>query len=227
MVRDQPPAILYKFFPPERIDVLENLSLRFTRPTEFNDTFDTHFLIPKGQSKRGITERFRLKTKLGILCLTERSDDHLMWVHYARNHTGFVLGFNSSAPFFAEGGRTLGKVVYQDRPDVLQEPDFTACFHKSNVWSHEKEWRCASHFEPSESRMAELPTTLITEIVFGAKIEPFHVAQIMMYVAAYEMTDIQFFVSVPSHTSWTFEDRPKDMAMCPHCEGNGYLMQDA
>jgi len=47
VVRDQPPAILYKYFPPERIDVLENLSLRFTRPTEFNDTFDTHFLVPR------------------------------------------------------------------------------------------------------------------------------------------------------------------------------------
>lgn len=227
MVRDQPPATLYKYFPPERIDVLENRSLRFTRPTEFNDTFDTHFLVPKHQSKQGMAERFRLKTKLGILCLTERPDDHLMWVHYAKNHTGFVLGFNSAAPFFKENGRTLDKVIYQDRPNVLQQPDFNACFHKSAVWRHEKEWRCVRHFEPSESRTTELPANLITEVVLGAKIEPFHVAQIMLYVTAYEMTDIQFFVSAPSHASWTFENRRKDMAMCPHCEGNGYLMQDA
>jgi hypothetical protein len=67
VVRHQPPATLYRYFPPEHIAVLENLSLRFTTPTEFNDTFNTHFLIPKGQSEQGITERFRLKSKLGIL----------------------------------------------------------------------------------------------------------------------------------------------------------------
>jgi Protein of unknown function (DUF2971) len=224
---DRPPAILYKYFPPERIDVLENRALRFTSPTGFNDTFDTHFLVPKCHSKQGVIERFRLKTNLGILCLTERPDDHLMWVHYAKNHTGFVLGFNSAAPFFAADGRTLSKVIYQDRPNVLPEPDVNACFHKSTVWSHEKEWRCVRSFQGSESRMAELPDNLITEIVFGAKMEPFHIAQIMMYVTAYEMTDIHFFRSVASHTSWTFENRPKKMAMCMHCEGNGYLMGDA
>lgn len=48
MVRDQPPATLSKYFPPERIDALENLSLRFTKPTEFNDTFDTHLLVTLG-----------------------------------------------------------------------------------------------------------------------------------------------------------------------------------
>jgi hypothetical protein len=227
VIQDRPPATLYKYFPPERIDILEDRALRFTSPTEFNDTFDTHFLLPKDHSNQGVIARYRLKTKLGILCLTERPDDHLMWVHYAKNHTGFVLGFNSAAPFFAENSRTLGKVIYQDHPSVLRDPNFDACFHKSNVWSHEREWRCARQFEASESRMANVPDNLITEIVFGAKIQPFHIAQIMMYVTAYEMTNISFFLSVPAHASWTYENRPKDMAMCTHCEGNGYLMKDA
>ena len=33
------------------------------------------------------------KAQRSILCLTEQSNNHLMWVNYARNHTGFVLGF--------------------------------------------------------------------------------------------------------------------------------------
>ncbi len=87
------PSILYRYFSPERIDVLENMELRFSRPSEFNDTFDTHYLVPRDQSTKRSLERVRLRAKLGILCLTEQSNNHLMWVNYARNHTGFVLGF--------------------------------------------------------------------------------------------------------------------------------------
>ncbi len=34
--------ILYKYLPPTRIDVLEQLALRFTQPLAFNDPFDSH-----------------------------------------------------------------------------------------------------------------------------------------------------------------------------------------
>ena len=76
------------------------MKLRFSRPSEFNDTFDTHYLVPRDQSTKRSLERVRLRAKLGILCLTEQSNNHLMWVNYARNHTGFVLGFDANAPFF-------------------------------------------------------------------------------------------------------------------------------
>src|SRR5450755_3998496 len=33
--------------------------------------------------------RKRAHSQVGILCLTERPDDILMWSHYAENHTGF------------------------------------------------------------------------------------------------------------------------------------------
>ena len=36
---------------------------------------------------------------MGVLCLTERPDNHMMWVNYARNHTGFVIGFDLASPF--------------------------------------------------------------------------------------------------------------------------------
>lgn len=149
-----------------------------------------------------------------------------MWVHYAKNHTGFVLGFSSAASFFGDNGRTLKKVIYQERPNVLPEPDINACFHKSKVWSHEKEWRCVRQFEKSESRLAEMPTGLITHIIFGAKMEPFLIAQVMLYVSANELPNVQFFKSVASHKSWSFENRPKEMALCMHCHGDGYLMSD-
>src|SRR5437667_11515658 len=32
--------------------------------------------------------------KWGVLCLSRRRDDILMWSHYCASHTGFVLGFD-------------------------------------------------------------------------------------------------------------------------------------
>src|ERR1700733_10768916 len=92
---DEPPPIFYKYSPPERNDVLEMMHVRSSPPSDFNDTFDSHFLVPKSRGREGILDRIRLKNALGILSLTERSDNHLMWVNYARNHTGFVLGLDS------------------------------------------------------------------------------------------------------------------------------------
>src|SRR5260221_12186075 len=94
------PVTLYKYLPPERIDVMEGMRLRFSAPSEFNDTFDADYLVPRNQGPRAVMNRLQLRNRLGIACLTERPDDHLMWVHYAKNHTGFVLGFNPREPFF-------------------------------------------------------------------------------------------------------------------------------
>jgi hypothetical protein len=44
--------------------------------------------------------RKRAFTQIGILCLTERLDDILMWSHYAENHTGFVIGFDTEKTAF-------------------------------------------------------------------------------------------------------------------------------
>jgi hypothetical protein len=97
----EPPAILYKYLPPDRIDILENLQLRFSRPTDFNDTFDSDFLVPTSQGIGAKPARYHLKNQLGVLCLTEKADNHLMWIHYAQKHNGFILGFNTQARFSA------------------------------------------------------------------------------------------------------------------------------
>ena len=75
--------------------------------------------------------RARRRDRLGILCLTEDADNHLMWVNYARNHTGFVIGFRTASAFFQAGGASLRKVRYDPRPPDSVEED--ACFFKSET----------------------------------------------------------------------------------------------
>lgn len=78
--------------------------------------------------------------------LAEQAGNAMMWAHYAENHTGLVVAFDTSVPWFA-GDKTVGrsplqKVVYHD--EVLDEPldDLRAAFvSKTKVWEHEREWR--------------------------------------------------------------------------------------
>jgi hypothetical protein len=219
------PSILYKYCPPGRIDSLEGLAMRFSRPTEFNDTFDSYYLVPKGATPAGTSERFRLRNEFGILCLTERANNHLMWVNYAADHTGFVMGFDATASFFKEDHRTLGKVNYQSGPSVFPVADLRVCFEKSADWKYEKEWRCVRAFGKNESRDVEITPPLIKQIIFGWKMKPWHVTRILQWAEAYE-AGTQFLVSSPASKSWIFENHLTKVVVCKRCDGDGHLVDD-
>lgn len=220
-----PPPILYKYCPPERIDILETLQVKFSAPSSFNDTFDSHYLLPRSASKDVKVARIRLRTRLGIFCLSEKPDHQLMWVNYARKHTGFVLGFNGQSPFFEEEGRRLRKVEYRQHPMVLSDADINACFYKSPVWDYEPEWRCVKEFNAAESRLMGFDPGIIREVVFGHDMGTSNIAKIMKFVAGYGM-DVQFFESSPDHSSWEMRNQPKTVTLCEHCNGDGYHMED-
>jgi Protein of unknown function (DUF2971) len=222
----QPPAVLYKYLPPERIALLESMSVRFSNPNTFNDAFDTQYLVPKAQCPGAVSQRFRYRNKLGILCLTERADNHLMWVNYAGRHTGFVVGFNARASFFHEGGRVLRKVSYEQRPRVFPNADLGVCLLKSSDWKYEQEWRCVREFEKEERRDVDIDPNLIAQIVFGSEMQDWNIARIMQWTAALDVTHVKFFRSSPVKKSWTFQNVPKSISLCHCCNGAGYSIED-
>ena len=219
------PGTLYKYCPPERIDIFESLQIRFSPPSQFNDTFDSYHLIPSEAGTPAKVERLKLRARLGVLCLTERSDNQLMWVNYAKNHTGFVIGFDAHSAFFDADERLLRKVQYQEKPKVLPVPDRCGCFYKPLPWEYEREWRCVREFAKSESRLVTIEPALITKIVIGHRMESWHIAQIALSVQAMEI-GADFFLSSPSHSSWKFSRKPKWVKLCETCGGQGYTMDD-
>lgn len=221
------PDVLYKYLSPERIDILENMQVRFSAPSDFNDTFDADYLVPISQGQKAKTARMLLRSRLGIFCLTEQPNDHLMWVHYAQKHTGFILGFDAKASFFSDGGRKLDKVKYRTGPQVLDEANVDVCYYKSRNWAYEKEWRCVRQFERSESRFVAIEPSLITHIIFGFKMEAWQIARVMLYATACDMISrTRFLVSTPLRKSWTFENKRKRVSLCDTCIGYGYLMEE-
>jgi hypothetical protein len=73
--------------------------------------------------RRTIFEMFT--HNIGFVCSSERKDSLLMWAHYARNHEGFVIGFDIEFWGVSQGGDRavssnghLRQVIYvENRPD--------------------------------------------------------------------------------------------------------------
>ena len=84
---------------------------------------------------------------IGVLCLTSSPDDLLMWAHYAQNHTGICLGFDSgfepfstAQPILYQEGRA--RVVPLDTASREEQLVAKVLFVKSPHWRYESEWRC-------------------------------------------------------------------------------------
>jgi hypothetical protein len=107
---------LYKYVIPKRIDVVRRQMIRFTPPGFLSDPFECRIAYNLTTSTSGghgnevhkvfdPDEYIRLWRRMasaewGILCLTKRPDNLVMWGHYANAHRGFLLEFDSENPFF-------------------------------------------------------------------------------------------------------------------------------
>jgi hypothetical protein len=129
----------------------------------------------------------RLSETIGIICLSERPDSVLMWSHYADQHRGFAVGFDTDTDFFAkrhyeppEIGE-LRKVTYStSRPTVVvpttdASPDVDMFFTKNCEWTYEREWRMLrllkdGHPQPKAGiYLFPIPSDSICELIFGSR----------------------------------------------------------
>lgn len=221
--KTDPPKILYKYFPPERVNFIQTQEIRFSPPSEFNDTFDTFHSVPR--KARGILDRLSLRRDLGVFCLTERSDNHIMWVNYAQSHTGFVIGFDTTTGFFEDDERSLRKVAYPPQPPTLLEPEENGCFYKSPDWEYEEEWRSVRRFQGNEGRLVPVDWQLIKQIIFGYKMAPWMISEMVSMVTLFGEqygTGPECLHSAPSQSDWRFINEHKNYRSCEHCNGKGY-----
>ena len=149
-------------------------------------------LLFNGQMDQNFREEYDVKINAayGVLCLTERPDNLLMWGHYADGHRGFVIEFDENHPFFNQKSDaipncgTLQKVEYsKHRPSIKMAIDIRfiqALFTKSEDWQYEREWRIVRLLHEADE-VKEHPTTkarlhffnfppdCIKRVIFGCK----------------------------------------------------------
>jgi hypothetical protein len=92
----------------------------------------------------------------GVLSLSERHESVLMWSHYAENHQGICIGFDTDRDFFG----LAGQVAYREEmpfSDLLTRTGEgaerileAALLTKSTDWSYEREWRVLKSKRPLE-----------------------------------------------------------------------------
>lgn len=121
-----------------------------------------------------------IKDNVRIYSFTERNDSTVMWSHYADNHRGICLEYDTNTftldiPLFP--------VTYSDdRYDMTDFPEFKGVasltmmykgvLTKAKDWSYEKEWRLIYHLNPKDDNgdhtilKAPLPTAIYIGSMF-------------------------------------------------------------
>lgn len=119
-----------------------------------------HFLSLSVYENMAYMERKLFKTimsirsKVGVLSLSERYDSLPMWAHYADNGRGYVAVFNALGVVFPGDGtgslNELKQVKYADWFEGMTFDPSTQdnlFFSKLSDWSYEREWRVVAPIE--------------------------------------------------------------------------------
>ena len=127
-----------------------------------------------------------LEQLVGVLCLTENENNHLMWAHYANSHKGLLIEFDTNDSFFdqrkseTDSLRRLVKVDYQSKRkrytlSHLKEEDLYTV--KDIAWEYENEWRMMVALEDADEKIDQhgdnihlfkFPFKAIKRVVLGA-----------------------------------------------------------
>lgn len=124
---------------------------------------------------RLLNEASRLSAEqTGIYCLTELSDNVLMWSHYADNHKGVCVEFRIDSHPISHI-HAVARVFYQtERPElpILRIDDdenrtYDALRTKAEFWAYEKEWRLM--LAGAARKSMDIPKNVVASIILGAR----------------------------------------------------------
>lgn len=196
----------YEFYSKNKRKLLEreisskNLSIKESIKNKFEDIDYSHEYLKL------------INNTIGILCLSKKSDDILMWSHYCNSHTGVVIKINTENSFF----EYLDEVKYPEsnlRPTLeITKSDYSKVesmdlykqifYSKSEAWSYEKEYRDYKQLINGENInqfdklgfpkiLFEFPSDIIEGVIFGARVMDEKIIYVMDKVEK-DYTNISF-----------------------------------
>jgi hypothetical protein len=134
---------LFKYLPPERIDVLENMKIRFTSVVSLNDPYES--LMRLGGINAFVDHKLG-DNGFKFVSLSRNNENLLMWSHYSASHEGYILAFDRNHSFFstAEAVRYRriranfnGAKIPCSKEDILKH----VVLEKAIDWAYEEEER--------------------------------------------------------------------------------------
>lgn len=174
--------ILYKYVSHDTgLKILKNSQIGFSNANYFNDPFELHATYPSGDNNSAYINIRAIKRNswaicYGVLSLTRQPLNSLMWAHYAKEHSGMVIGVDCTDKLFTgETGNLIpiqyGSVIYTNtKPsskfltkrnrlkiggiydfDIKNLERFQRMFlYKPMCWSYEEEIRIVKHIGNDE-----------------------------------------------------------------------------
>jgi hypothetical protein len=113
----------------------------------------------------------------GIVCFNAKSENLLMWSHYASSHQGFMVEFDPNHNIFDP--TAFGQVSYSSkRPSIEEVPYWRLLLTKSPEWSYECEYRLikdlrkletAKRRDGRELPCTELPAGAVRAVYIGCR----------------------------------------------------------
>ncbi|MPY25008.1 DUF2971 domain-containing protein [Shewanella sp. YLB-07] len=113
--------------------IIENNSVGFSQPCNFNDPFELEASYPSEGGDNPVDSLFKgvrswikkdiWKRTTGILSLTRQPLNPLMWAHYSVEHTGMVIGFDSNIEAFTCEDTNLVPIQYGSVIYTGKKPD--------------------------------------------------------------------------------------------------------
>ncbi len=173
----------------------------------------------------------------GILSLSRRRDNILMWSHYADSHRGFVIGFDSENEFFApSNGKAndgLRDVKYSNKRPILPADGLNLLntdgmnmwnehifFTKSEDWAYEQEMRilaspsAADHKIPVDNgwdiRLYSFDSHAVKEIIVGCRASV-ETQTKLMQIWRTQYQDAEMLTSTISPTDFSIEIKQIDL----------------
>lgn len=139
-----------------------------------NNSFKSRIALPFFNTCREIN------SSLGILCLSRKPDDILIWSHYADGHRGIVLEFNKPAlekNFYCDKVDYSNNIItLRDHKEKSSELHKLFLLKKSKHWEYEQEWRLivdpSNREDIPNCRIFKFPKEALTGVILGYDMIP-------------------------------------------------------
>ena len=206
-------------------DIIKNNQLWFSKAKDFNDPFDCNlseknytqsdfesFKILSRETlqvntditrENWITEKNKIINEKGILCLSKVNSNILMWSHYAKKHTGVVLGFDMlhDLEFFINPLNVKYSIEYEELNYFLNPKDaiIQNLKIKSKDWEYENEIRIIK----LHSGYWKFKPECLREIFFGCKTKDRDIEKFMNHCRINGFGHVKFFRAEMTHGAFS------------------------
>lgn len=144
----------------------------------------------------------------GILCLSRRRDDILMWSHYCDSHSGFVLGFSLlECPEFFLTPLNVRYAADYPTYSYLKEPEKIVThgiITKSLQWDYEEEVRILK----KSPGLHAFKKHCLTEVILGCRMADSDRAVLLEYLKKYGFDHVTVSEAKCSLTSYCLDISP-------------------